>query len=317
MKISIIIPIYKVEAYLHQCVDSVLEQSYRDIEVILVDDGSPDECPGICDEYAKSDARVKVIHKINGGLSDARNYGIEAASGDYLMFLDSDDWWNQSFALNQVVDAIDKTGCDVLVYRLCKYYQNIDKYANVRPTGVGLDTSMEVMMRKNLFVASACDKVVRRSFLNRFDLRFVKGQLSEDIQWCLSLLQFSSKIAFIDLPFYIYRQQNTLSISNNVSRKHLIDMKNVIEKYARMKASPLPNNIYLNHFLANQYVLWLTNTSRSKERDIDDLIKDMKQFWSLIQYSWYPYVHIVNKCSILGYTAVRKLLGFYVKYRHK
>lgn len=94
-------------------------------------------------------------------------------------------------------------------------------------------------------------------------------------------------------------------------------MKNIIEKYARMKASPLPNNIYLNHFLANQYVLWLTNTSRSKERDIDDLIKDMKQFWSLIQYSWYPYVRIVNKCSILGYTAVRKLLGFYVKYRHK
>lgn len=86
MKFSIIIPIYKVEVYLHQCVDSVLAQSYKNIEVILVDDGSPDSCPRICDEYAAKDERIKVIHKPNGGLSDARNSGLKIANGDYVIF---------------------------------------------------------------------------------------------------------------------------------------------------------------------------------------------------------------------------------------
>ena len=90
--VSVIVPVYNVERYLRHCVNSILIQTYHNLEVILVDDGSPDNCPKICDEYAKADARVKVIHKNNGGLSDARNIGMQAASGDYLMFVDSDDW---------------------------------------------------------------------------------------------------------------------------------------------------------------------------------------------------------------------------------
>ena len=90
--ISVIVPIYKVEPYLHRCVDSILAQTYQNIEVILVDDGSPDSCPEICDEYAAQDERIKVIHKANGGLSSARNAGLDAASGDWVSFIDSDDW---------------------------------------------------------------------------------------------------------------------------------------------------------------------------------------------------------------------------------
>ena len=91
-KISIIIPVYNVELYIKQCVDSVLSQTYENLEIILVDDGSPDGCPMICDEYAKKDNRVKVVHKVNGGLSDARNFGMKEATGDYIAFIDSDDW---------------------------------------------------------------------------------------------------------------------------------------------------------------------------------------------------------------------------------
>ena len=90
---SIIVPVYKVEKYLNQCVSSILEQDFKDFELILVDDGSPDGCPAICDELAITDERIKVIHKINGGLSDARNAGLAIASGDYVIFLDSDDFW--------------------------------------------------------------------------------------------------------------------------------------------------------------------------------------------------------------------------------
>lgn len=97
--ISVIIPIYKVEKYQNQCIDSVLKQNFEDIEVILIDDGSPDNCPNICDQYSKNDSRVAVIHQENGGLSDARNKGILVASGEYLMFLDSDDWWNCIYSI--------------------------------------------------------------------------------------------------------------------------------------------------------------------------------------------------------------------------
>lgn len=101
MRFSIIIPCYKVEQYLRQCVDSVLAQTFEDYEVILVDDGSPDGSPAICDEYGEKSDKVKVIHKSNGGLSDARNAGLDVAQGDYVMFLDSDDWWDDVDALKR------------------------------------------------------------------------------------------------------------------------------------------------------------------------------------------------------------------------
>ena len=112
MKFSIIIPCYKVEQYLHQCVDSVLAQTFDDYEVILVDDGSPDGSPAICDEYSKKSNKVKVIHKLNGGLSDARNVGLKEASGDYIVFLDSDDWWCDNNALMKTADRLESSHAD-------------------------------------------------------------------------------------------------------------------------------------------------------------------------------------------------------------
>ena len=93
MKVSFVIPVYKVERYLDSCLKSIMNQTYRDIEIILVDDGSPDTCPALCDKYANEDSRIKAVHKINGGLSDARNFGTKYATGDYLIYLDSDDFW--------------------------------------------------------------------------------------------------------------------------------------------------------------------------------------------------------------------------------
>ena len=105
--VSVIVPIYKVEKYLNKCVDSIINQSYKNLEIILVD-GSPDKCGEICDKYAEKDSRVKVIHKENGGLSDARNAGIDIAKGDYLLFVDSDDWINRYMIENLVLFATNK-----------------------------------------------------------------------------------------------------------------------------------------------------------------------------------------------------------------
>ena len=107
MRFSIVIPIYKVEKYLRPCIDSVLQQTFRDFELILVDDGSPDSCPQICDEYAAKDARVKVVHKINGGQASARNAGLEVAQGDYVCYVDSDDYLIDNKVLERLLEKCE------------------------------------------------------------------------------------------------------------------------------------------------------------------------------------------------------------------
>lgn len=114
-KLSVIIPVYKVEPYLHQCVDSVLGQDYDNLEVILVDDGSPDGCPQICDDYAAADSRIRVVHKSNAGLGMARNSGLEVASGDYVTFLDSDDWYNPG-VLKTIMETAIRDDAGVVMY---------------------------------------------------------------------------------------------------------------------------------------------------------------------------------------------------------
>ena len=115
--ISVVVPVFRVEKYLERCVRSILSQTWRDIEVILVDDGSDDRCPLICDGFAGSDSRVRVIHKPNGGLSSARNAGIDAAAGEYLMFIDSDDYIEPEMA-EKLYDALIESGADM---SLCGY----------------------------------------------------------------------------------------------------------------------------------------------------------------------------------------------------
>lgn len=115
--ISVIVPIYKVEAYLNRCVESIVRQTYTELEIILVDDGSPDGCPALCDEWAGKDKRIKVIHKSNGGLSDARNAGMRAAEGNYISFVDSDDWIAPEF-YRLLLEAMRETGSDIAACKI-------------------------------------------------------------------------------------------------------------------------------------------------------------------------------------------------------
>lgn len=126
--ISIIVPVYKIENYIRQCVDSILAQSYENIEVILVDDGSPDGCPKICDEYAAKDGRVKVVHKNNGGLMSARQAGLRAATGDYVGFVDGDDWIDADMYLT-FADYIEKYHPDMLFCEFLYSYEDREEKA--------------------------------------------------------------------------------------------------------------------------------------------------------------------------------------------
>ena len=310
---SIIIPVYKVEQYIRKSIDSVLSQSYQNWEMILVDDGSPDKCGDICDEYATKYNQIEVIHKYNGGLSSARNAGLNIAQGDYILFLDSDDWWDDVNALSKVAIRLAETNADVLIYGMKKFYMKDKRIGDIRtPSNQNCKTSgspnqlIQQYMKQNIYVACAWDKVIRRSLIEDYKLRFVEGQLSEDIEWCAKLLLIHPNVQVLDVAFYVYRQGNLSSITSNITKKNVQHVYEVITKYAKNDTSEV-----LKHYLANQFILLLTFSNLVRYEQISEIIQGCKEYMWLLNYNWYPYVRKSSKVSWLGVMALRKLLGYY------
>ena len=288
------------------------------MEIILVDDGSPDNCPQICDSFAASDARIHVIHKSNGGLAEARNYGLAAATGDYVLFLDSDDYWDDFNAIERIVENLEENPVDVLLFGAKKYYQVENKIeeANwkVPVQAIGQDNAMELLMRNNLYTASACAKVVSLQLLHQAKINFVVGQLSEDIEYSIKLLLHAKHISADDSAFYVYRRQNQMSITANIGYKNLYDIAEVIQRYTQLCGDRTDRQgTWVCHFLALQYVLWMTVSNVVHSDEGKKLVKQMKDYWFLLKYDWYPYVRLVGKAKFMGYAVVRKLLGIYKK----
>lgn len=315
---SIIIPVYKVEKYLNQCVDSVLSQTFMDYEIILVDDGSPDNSPLMCDEYSASNSRVKVIHKPNGGLSQARNEGLNIAKGEYIIFLDSDDYWDDRYCLEKLNGVLKNGKIDIIIFGKKKYYQTDNKFGGERiPKALDKDVSSNdkithILMQNNEYMACAWDKVIRRSLIEKNGLRFVEGQLSEDIEWCAKLLLLNPVIRTLPESFYVYRQQNSNSITNNIGRRNIENVCDIVTRYADIGKEK--NNVALLNYIANQYVLCMTVSNLVPKSEIKDLLSIMKSKWFLISYHLYPYVNKAYKVKLFGFDIVRKLLGTYKKF---
>lgn len=315
---SIIIPVYKVEKYLNQCVDSVLSQTFKDYEIILVDDGSPDNSPLICDEYSASNSRVKVIHKPNGGLSQSRNEGLNIAKGEYIIFLDSDDYWDNCYCLEKLNSELKNGEIDIIIFGMKKYYQIDDKFGGGRiPKILDKDVFsneeiLHMLMQNNEYVSCAWDKVIRRSLIEKNGLRFVEGQLSEDIEWCAKLLLLNPVMRTVPESFYVYRKQNSNSITNNIERRNIEHVCDIVTRYADIGKEK--NNVALLNYIANQYVLCMTVSNFVSKNEIKDLLSIMKSKWFLINYHLYPYVDKAYKVKFFGFDIVRILLGTYKKF---
>ena len=180
MKISIIIPVYNSTLYLKQCVESILAQTYHNFEILLVDDGSTDDSPMICDEYAQKDDRIVTIHKQNGGTSDARNVGLEKASGDYITFMDNDDYWSDPDALCDIIKVISETEPDVVMHANMVYWQ--DKNRTVNPSsfdrtlvsGKKRKEAVENLIKAGMLSVTVWTKLVKTSLIREHDLYFKK-----------------------------------------------------------------------------------------------------------------------------------------------
>lgn len=212
MRFSIIVPVYNVEDYLEDCVQSILQQTYRDFELILVDDGSPDGCPQICDEMAKKDSRIIVIHKSNGGVSDARNAGMQKVSGEYLMFMDSDDKFSYDEVLMDINEEIkNNPDSDILLTKTWGYESNKNYEGYIL-----LKDLLKNGLKGKMFSVTVWDKVYKMSFINTNRFKFIKGYVHEDLLWTVTTISQSSKCTVMNKGFY-YKNINYNSITRNVS----------------------------------------------------------------------------------------------------
>lgn len=201
--ISVIVPIYKVEAYLDECVRSIVGQTYPHLEIILVDDGSPDRCGAMCDAWAKRDDRIRVIHKPNGGLSDARNAGLEIASGDYIAFVDSDDWIEPEM-YERMLAALLQEDADICACRISSRYPDrradwgCPEYRVTDP-----EQTYAMLYNDAFFPVSAWNKLYRRAMWQ--ELRFPVGKICEDAFTTYRLIHSAKRIVQIPEALYCYR----------------------------------------------------------------------------------------------------------------
>lgn len=321
MKISVIIPIYNVGFYLQECVNSVIKQTYKNLEIILVDDGSTDECPNICDTYAKQYSNVKVVHKQNGGLSDARNVGILNSTGDYLLFLDADDFWKDSTAVQSLVDRINITHADLLNYSYIKYYEDLKKYINyfenLEPLPLDFNKleSIQYLLDNNLYIASACNKLIKKSLFEDGDLYFVKGIYSEDIDWCLRLLIKAESVDFICDNFYCYRQRSG-SITHTINDKKCHDLTNNILKCFSLvnKSESLQDVLY--KYVAYQYGTFFITQAVAENYQSECINELSKYKWVLKYHSNNKKLIILNiMVTLFGYKLSCKIIRFFIRLR--
>ena len=213
--VSIIVPIYKVEDYIRECIDSILAQTYPDFELILVDDGSPDDCGRICDDYAKRDNRIKVVHKVNGGGSSARNAGLEVAKGEWIMHVDGDDWIEPDM-IESLIEAAQATGADLVFGDFTK----CGPYAGYYKLPTWSSDKIKSMSKYIAYMMTTIwGSIAKRSLYADHSLKSPEGiSYCEDFHLIVRLCHFAKKVVNVHRPFYHYRYRPT-SIMSNMSRK--------------------------------------------------------------------------------------------------
>lgn len=274
MRFSIILPIYNVEKYLKECVDSILKQTFRDYEIILVDDGSTDGSPELCDKLAETDGRIRVLHKKNGGLSDARNAGTNIAKGDYIIYIDSDDFIVRDDFLEKISAKADLSP-DLIFYKYQKYYDDNKTFGECLYSykdAVGEVTyadKITALVKADAFYGMAWIKAIKREIITENNISFEVGLLGEDMEWNYHIIFNSKSIEFIDEPFIAYRQRAG-SITSTHKLKNLTDFIYVLEKWSSRIKSDTPDEelkAALFGSLAKYYSNLLVVYARLKDSD--------------------------------------------------
>ncbi len=282
--ISIIVPIYKVEEYLRKCIDSLVNQTYKNLEIILVDDGSPDNCGSICDEAALRDSRIKVVHKKNGGLSDARNAGMQVATGKYISFIDSDDFVTLDF-YQTMIEVMKKNDCDIVECGVLKVNPDFEDNHNIskimsEKTYFAKDALLE-LINDGAFHQHVWNKLYKRDVVG--DIFFEKGACNEDEFWTYRAFGKSKKIVKIDCKMYFYLQRpgSIMGVGYSLKRLDALRAKKERQAYLEENFSDIASLGKLNYFLSCYYaykasIKWLKgNDKKTAKKTIKTHLKNI------------------------------------------
>lgn len=271
--ISIVIPIYNVEMYLQRCIDSIINQSNNNIEIILVDDGSTDSCSSICDEYLKKDKRIKVIHKKNGGLSDARNAGIKIATGKYITFIDGDDYID-TFFVEKLYNAAISTNSDIVCCGIKAVYEDANRHKiNLSDKFISLsniDALKDMLYQKNI-TNSACAKLYKIDLFN--NIKFPFGKICEDLATTYRLFYKASKISFTKSAYYYYYQRSDSIIHKKFNTNRMIGLEFAKEETKFIKANcPKLTKAAINReFMECYYIIKNVPLNDNYKKEINEI----------------------------------------------
>ena len=304
--VSVVVPVYGVEKYVEKCLDSLSHQSYENIEVIVVDDGSIDRSGDICEEFAKKDKRIKVFHKTNGGLSDARNYGIKKAKGEYVCLVDSDDWCKSEFVEKMVRVAL-KEDVDIVV---CGYNDVVPRETIM----TGEEATIRLLVEQENVDIIAWNKMYRRSLFD--DVSYPEGENYEDCLTTYKLLSKASKVAYLPESLYCYRERAG-SITQKSEKEERLTMRERAAKEA------------MEYFAKGNKRLWeaaqiamLTAKLAFMDFAISGVIKktyyDGGRGWildnkkslyenQLLGRKLKTYIEMIEKCGGVGYKLFRRI----------
>lgn len=221
--ISVIVPIYKVEPYLDRCVESIVNQTYKNLEIILVDDGSPDNCPAMCDVWAQKDCRIRVIHKLNGGLSDARNSGIAIATGAFIGFVDSDDWIATTM-YEKLYETMKKNNCNMTACGIQLVDENgeesdITVTYETQSTSLRGEQAMRAVIEEKGVAPTVWNKLYRADCVK--DIPFAVGKTHEDVFWTYQAVHASQSVVVIPDQLYFYVQRSSSIMNSAFSLRRL------------------------------------------------------------------------------------------------
>lgn len=326
--LSVIIPVYKVEAYLRQCVDSVLHQQLDDYELILVDDGSPDACPQICDEYAERYQQIRVIHKPNGGLSSARNAGLCEAAGQYIMFMDSDDWWNPNVRVMDILNAVrEHSDVDMFLFSGLDYiegegvFERSDSIRTITAEVIDANSYYDAMLSNGNLQVSACTKILKRTFLIKNDLTFTEGLLGEDNEWMVRLLRKAPKIELLKQPLYVCRIGRSNSITNSIKQKNVSDLLEIVRNSIGYYRNHERDTALMRYEFCFCAYLWFCALGLSQglsEDEIAALQSQFKETATVCKYSNSKKTRAAYTAyKVLGLSLTRNALGTYIKLKNR
>ena len=299
-KISIIIPLYNVEKYLRKCLNSIINQTYKNIEIILVDDGSTDESPAICDEYAKKDNRIKVIHKANSGVSSARNLGMRESTGDYIVFVDSDDYVSNDFC-EVLYKGLKENDCDIS----CIGYNVVDVYDNITSSSsqiTDLEDNEVVVFNDKEIIKELLEQRILKNFSCRLYKKDVlidyqEGINYEDIVFSVKVFMNCKRLVYTNKCCYNYLVRNN-SLTTKRSEKDLLDFFNAIYERYEIIRKNYPEFMLFNikSLILSTLALSVQNISIERKYDtvnekIDTLISIVNKY---VQFNEKELLYMLN-----------------------